>query len=65
MCIARAKKLVINSKANVSLNFVKKHANRVSHLLARLPCKLNSFVYYSWMLDFNEMSFIKKKKKIL
>ena len=30
--------------AEVSFGFVKKHANKVTHLLARLPCTLNSFI---------------------
>lgn len=38
---------LISSRLNVSLCFVKKQANRVAHLLARLPCTLNSFSDYS------------------
>lgn len=38
---------ILGSKTNVSLSFVKKHANRVAHLMARIPCTLNSFVGFS------------------
>lgn len=38
---------LLNSRVGVSLGFTKKHANRVAHLLARLPCMLNSFIEYS------------------
>lgn len=30
--------------AGVSLGFIKKHANRAAHLLARHPCTINSFI---------------------
>lgn len=38
---------IISSRASVSLSFVKKQANKDAHLMARLPCMLNSFVCYS------------------
>ena len=35
---------ILRDRELVSLVFVKKHANRVAHELARLPCTLNSFI---------------------
>lgn len=35
---------LIESQGSISLDFVKKQANRVAHLLARLPCTQNSFI---------------------
>ena len=38
---------IMGNNNGVSVVFVRKHANKVAHLLARLPCTLNSFVDYS------------------
>lgn len=37
-------RLLIRNQAGVSVSHVKKQANRVAHLLARLPCSINSFI---------------------
>ena len=35
---------MLQSRPDVSVLFVKKHANKAAHLLARVPCMVNSFV---------------------
>lgn len=45
--IEQCRMLIDSSSNRLVLGFAKKQANKVAHLLARLPCALNSFVYYS------------------
>lgn len=37
-------RLLIRNQVGVSIGFVKKQANRVTHLLAHIPCTLNNFI---------------------
>lgn len=57
---------ILCDRAEVSLGFVKKHANKVAHLLARLLCRLNSIMYvgdtYAGYLVLMKSFFIQKKK---
>ena len=39
--ILNACKLILNSKSGYSVSFVKRQANGVAHLVAKLPCSLN------------------------
>lgn len=39
---------LLSTRVGVSLSFVKRQANRVAHLLARLSCALNSFIDISF-----------------
>lgn len=38
---------IIRSRCGLSVDFVRKRANRVTHRLARIPCELNSFIVIS------------------
>ena len=37
---------MIRSRGGVSVNFVRKRANKVAHKLAKFPCELNSFIIF-------------------
>lgn len=34
---------LISNRPDISISFVKKQANKVAHLLARVPCEVNCF----------------------
>lgn len=36
-------RIILDARPNLSISFVKKHANNATHLLARVPCMVNSF----------------------
>lgn len=38
---------ILRNKSSVSVVFIRKQANKVAHLLAKLPCTINSFVEFS------------------
>lgn len=37
---------ILERKARVMVKYVRKHANKVAHSMARIPCELNSFVNF-------------------